>query len=47
MHGLYTESREEPARSKEKERNEEGDQRTSLQIKLKGRTVGGTSLKER
>ena len=26
-------------------RNEEGDQRTSLQIKLKGRTDGGTSLK--
>ncbi|KAM7428161.1 hypothetical protein ABFA07_020816 [Porites harrisoni] len=25
--------------------NEEGDQRTSLQIKLKGRTDGGTSLK--
>ena len=44
MHGLYTESREEPARSPLAARSQQGEG-TQREIKLKGRTDGGTSLK--
>lgn len=43
MHRLDNESREEPDRKGQGTRNTQEDQRVSIQIKFKGRVVGGTS----